>query len=76
MALHLSPAKSILEKNKHLQWCLAGFIPTEISQVCYAVTAKENTINPRDQDHVSDFPLSCSDIRKNEPITSSVHPPR
>lgn len=31
------------------------------------ITAKENTINPRDQDHVNDFPFSCSDICKNDP---------
>ena len=72
MALHLSPAKSILEKSKHLQWCLAGFIPTEISQVCYPVTVKENTINPRDQDRVIDFPPSFSDIHQNEPITCTL----
>ena len=34
----------------------------DISRLSNPITGRENTINPRDQDHVNDFPFSCSDI--------------
>ena len=46
----------------------------DISRLSNPITGKENAINPRDQDHVNDFPFSCSDICKNDPKSRSVHP--